>query len=380
MRVAVVSEFYPRARDPVLGVWAHRQAIAARDAGADVKVLVLHRRVPGRAEPKLRTLWQIYRQPRSDELDGIQIEYVPFFSPRRERSYGSWGRYAGPALAKTIRRWNKYWPIDLVHAHNAIPAADALGAWGRERKAMGDGGAPPVPLVVSVHGGDVYFTAQKFGEERIRAVFDRAKLVLANSEGVLERARELGAGYSRVVHLGTDIPEPEPAHEPNTLVTVAHLDPRKRHEDVIRALAELPEWRYLVIGDGPELPNLRAAAIQAGVADRVELAGQLAPDEALARARRCSVFVMPSVDEAFGVAYVEAMAAGLPAIGRRGEAGPEEIAALGPGMHLIADPSELPAAVRAATDGAAARATAREHFSWEACGRATVAAYEDALR
>jgi redox-sensitive bicupin YhaK (pirin superfamily) len=41
VRVAVVAEYYPRAADPVLGVWAHRQALAARDAGADVRVLVL---------------------------------------------------------------------------------------------------------------------------------------------------------------------------------------------------------------------------------------------------------------------------------------------------------------------------------------------------
>ena len=48
-RVAVVAEFYPSQRDPVLGVWAHRQALAARDAGAEVRVLVLHRLVPPRA-------------------------------------------------------------------------------------------------------------------------------------------------------------------------------------------------------------------------------------------------------------------------------------------------------------------------------------------
>ena len=35
MRVAVVAEYYPRAADSALGVWAHRQALAARDAGAD---------------------------------------------------------------------------------------------------------------------------------------------------------------------------------------------------------------------------------------------------------------------------------------------------------------------------------------------------------
>src|SRR5205823_4163295 len=45
-RVAVVAEFYPSDRDPVLGVWAHRQALAARDAGAEVDVYVLHRLVP----------------------------------------------------------------------------------------------------------------------------------------------------------------------------------------------------------------------------------------------------------------------------------------------------------------------------------------------
>ncbi len=48
------------------------------------------------------------------------------------------------------------------------------------------------------------------------------------------------------------------------------------------------------------------------------------------------MFVLPSVDEAFGVAYVEAMAGGLPAIGCRGEPGPEEIAAAGGGIRLVA--------------------------------------------
>ncbi len=44
---------------------------------------------------------------------------------------------------------------------------------------------------------------------------------------------------------------------------------------------------------------------------------------------------MPSVDEAFGVAYIEAMAGGVPAIGCRGEDGPEEIAAAGGGIVLV---------------------------------------------
>jgi glycosyltransferase involved in cell wall biosynthesis len=366
VRVAVVSEFYPRARDPVLGIWAHRQAVAARDAGAEVRVLVLHRPIPPRAEPgKLRALAELARQPRHAELDGLEIEYVPFVAPPRPRTYGSWGAWAAPTLRLALGRLRRRWPHDLVHAHNAIPAGAAVGDTG-------------LPLVVSVHGGDVYFTAPRHGAERVRRVFARSALVLANSAGVQERARALGAPRTRVVHLGTDVPEPEPAHERGTLVTLGHLVARKGHADVLRALPELPGRRYVIIGDGPERGALQRLAAELGVANRVEFTGQLPPAEALARARACEVFVMPSTDEAFGVAYVEAMAGGLPAVGRAGEPGPEEIAAAGPGMYL-ASPRDLAAVIAAARDGAQARETVRRHFTWEACGRATVAAYEEAL-
>jgi teichuronic acid biosynthesis glycosyltransferase TuaC len=97
------------------------------------------------------------------------------------------------------------------------------------------------------------------------------------------------------------------------------------------------------------------------------------------------VMALPSEDEAFGVAYVEALARAVPAIGTRGEGGPEEIAGLGDGMLLV--PPRDPAAVRNAIERVlederlrlAARATAQAHFTWEGCGRATVEAYEAAL-
>jgi glycosyltransferase involved in cell wall biosynthesis len=99
---------------------------------------------------------------------------------------------------------------------------------------------------------------------------------------------------------------------------------------------------------------------------------------------------LPSIDEAFGVAYIEAMAARLPAIGCRGEPGPEEIARCGEGIRLVppGDVELLAAELEAilsdpaylADLGERAQRTVTEHFTWEACGRATVAAYEDALR
>jgi glycosyltransferase involved in cell wall biosynthesis len=394
-RVAVVAEFYPSERDPVLGVWAHRQALAARDAGAEVRVLVLHRLVPPRAllaagpGAARRALAELVREPRRQTRDGLQVTYVPFVSPPRERAYARWGAWAAPPLALALRRLARSFPFELVHAHNAVPAADAV-VRARVR----------TPLVVSVHGGDVLYTAGRSedGAQAVARGLGAAALVLANSHGIAELARAHGAGETRVVHLGTELPSAQrPAgggrEAAPTLVTVAHLVARKRHADVLRALAVLgarhPTLRYAVIGDGPERIPLEGLAVRLGVAERVDFLGQLPPREAVERARRCTLFVMPSTEEAFGVAYVEAMAAGVPAIGCRGEPGPEEIAAAGDGFllvppgdierlsqridELLSDPRRLREA------GQRARATVAANFTWERCGEETLAAYRHVL-
>jgi glycosyltransferase involved in cell wall biosynthesis len=388
IRVAVVSEFYPRAHDPVLGLWAHRQAMAARDAGAEVRVLVLQRPIPPRATALRdvpRALRTLAAQPRHAVLDGIEVGYVPFLSPPRPRSYGSWGAWAAPTLAVALRRLRKRFAFDLVHAHNAVPAGDAV-----RRARIG------APLVVSVHGADVLFTAPRHpaGERAVRATYAAARLVLANSAGIRDAAVALGARHTRVVRLGADVPDPIPAKsDAPTVVTVGHLVARKRHADVVRALWLLrerhPTLRYLIVGDGPEREPLARLAGELGVAERVELAGQLPNHEALARAHRAHLFVMPSVDEAFGVAYVEAMAGGLPAIGAHGEPGPREIAAAGGGIRRVApgDVEALAAEIDAIICepaylhelAADARATVQSAFTWRACGQATVAAYREAL-
>jgi teichuronic acid biosynthesis glycosyltransferase TuaC len=378
VRALVVAEFYPRAEDPVLGVWAHRQAIATRDAGADVQVVVLHRVVPAKRDvaggPRaaLRSLAAKARQPRDAVLDGVPVCYASYVSPPRGATYGSWGAWAAPALGRALRGLGAF---DVVHAHNAVPPGDAVRRLGL---------APP--LVVSVHGGDVFHTAER--TLNVTRTLTTARLVLANSDGTAKLARAVGAPRVRVVRLGTDVPpERVRAPGPPRLVTVAHLVARKRHADVLRLLPQLDGVAYDVVGDGPERAALEELAAALGVAGRVTFHGQLPHEEALAVARRAAVFVLPATDEAFGVAYVEAMAGGLPAVGLHGEPGPYEIASAGPGMLLAppGDPAGLLAAVRRGLAererlGRAARATVQAHFTWERCGRATVAAYAQAAR
>jgi teichuronic acid biosynthesis glycosyltransferase TuaC len=382
MKALVVAEFYPSERDPVLGWWAHRQAVAARDAGAEVEVVVLHRLVPPRAALRdrraMRELGRRVREPRHQERDGLKIHYVSFVSPARERSYAQWGAWAALPLGRTIRRIRRSFPFDVIHAHNGVPTGDAVRR-ARRRE----------PLLLSVHGPDVLWVPDNVpgGDVAVQKAFGGARMTLANSAGVAALARRRGAPDVRVVHLGTDLPEEAPKRR-ETLVTVGHLIGRKRHADVIRALWLLrdkrPRLRYLIIGDGPERAALEQLAADLEV--DVEFAGQLEHADALTAARRCALFVMPSIDEAFGVAYVEAMAGGVPAIGSMAEPGPEDI---GDGLVLVppGDIEALAATIDELLDprflleiGRQARATVEQHFTWERCGEATVLAYEDALR
>jgi teichuronic acid biosynthesis glycosyltransferase TuaC len=408
VKVAIVSEFYPRRGDPVLGVWAHRQALAAREAGAEVRVLVLHRLVPPRASlsegpsAPARALRGLAGEPRKQIHDGLDVTYVRYISPPRSRSYPGWGAWAAPALGLALRRMRHSFEFDLIHAHNAVPAGDAVRrTLAPSLSRRSNSRASRMPLVISVHGGDVLYTAPRSssGMEAVKRGLDAATTVLANSRGIAELAGSYGASDVRVVHLGADLPArrhgpagPQQQRGPS-LVTVGHLVARKRHADVMRALAVLakrhPTLRYVIVGDGPERVALEGLAARLGVSQRVDFRGQLPPAEAVEAARRCTLFAMPSTEEAFGVAYIEAMAGGVPAIGCRGEPGPEEIAAAGDGFmlvppgdierltqridELLSDPHRLrEASIRA-------RETVAANFSWTRCGEQTVAAYEHAL-
>jgi teichuronic acid biosynthesis glycosyltransferase TuaC len=384
MRVLVVAEYYPRAGNPVSGIWAHRQALAARDAGAETRVLVLHRPLPSlRAlcDRDLDAMRRVVAQPRTAVLDGLRIDYLRYLSPPRPWSYASWGAWAAPVLKRALARIASEFPFELVHAHYAVPAGDAL------RRA-----APQTPMVLSVHGGDVH--GPHTNASSVRTTMTHAAIVLANSAGTARRCRALGAPDVRVIHLGADAARGAVLRPSRpTLVSVGHLIARKRHGDVIAALPalreRLPEIRYVIVGDGPEREPLRALAARLGVSELVELRGELDHQRAVAQAQSATLFVLPSVSEAFGVSYVEAMAGAVPAIGCRGEDGPEEIAAAGGGIELV--PPRAPAALAAtitrllsdpeelAALGRQAALTVQRAFTWERCGRETVSAYEDVL-
>ncbi|CAL9566512.1 glycosyltransferase [Streptomyces atacamensis] len=107
---------------------------------------------------------------------------------------------------------------------------------------------------------------------------------------------------------------------------VGRLVPGKRFDIAVRAVAQLPGAHLVLAGDGPERGRLRELAAGLGIADRVRLLGEcggaVGGDPGAGEDRpdipgllsAMDVFVSPSAEEAFGLAVLEALAAGLPVL------------------------------------------------------------------
>ena len=91
-------------------------------------------------------------------------------------------------------------------------------------------------------------------------------------------------------------------------VTVSRLVPYKRIDVLVEAFRALPERRLIVVGDGPERPRLEALAVP-----NVEFVGQQDDQETASRVAGARAFLF-AAEEDFGIAPVEAQAAGTPVI------------------------------------------------------------------
>ncbi len=151
------------------------------------------------------------------------------------------------------------------------------------------------------------------------------------------------------------------------IVAVNRLAARKRPLPLLRALrrarAAVPaeiRMTAVVVGDGPQRAALERAIDRAAMSDWVHLAGRL-PHRAIRRLyRRADVFVAPARLESFGIAALEARAAGLPVIGMA-QAGVGTYIRHGREGLLVDDDRGLAAAITALTADAGTRESIAAH-------------------
>jgi glycosyltransferase involved in cell wall biosynthesis len=173
-----------------------------------------------------------------------------------------------------------------------------------------------------------------------RAHVRRAGLVITTSRYAASRLVELYglAAQPRIVPECIDLEAwhslfarhaAEPAPGGIVVLCVCRFYPRKRVGVLLDAAARLrahiPGLQVRIIGRGPEEARLRRRAVELGLERTVRWLGDVSQAELAREYQTCDVFCLPSVQEGFGIVFLEAMAAGKPIVAARVAAVPEVV-------------------------------------------------------
>jgi glycosyltransferase involved in cell wall biosynthesis len=264
---------------------------------------------PGAAGHQLRLL--VRRMPYDSEVVTLGATAEVAGAPVHRIASG--GDHDLTAVRR-LRRFMRAGRYDLVHTH--LYRACVQG-----RIAARLAGVPRIVATEHHPGASTAAHALYLASERL------GQVTIAPSTAVAERLRSWGVPWRRISVIPKAIEPAEFRFDPilraasrarlgiapeqPVIGCVGRLEPGKRFDLLIRAVAEVPGALLLLAGDGSARADLERLAEIEGVAERVRFTGVVThPRETL-----CAIDVFASPDQStFGLATLEAIAAGLPAV------------------------------------------------------------------
>ena len=390
----VIPSFAPRYGGPIVAAVGLTRELARR--GHDVTVATTNVDGPGELDVPVS---------RPVPMDGVDVWYFPIQRPR-------WYHFSAPmgrALRDLVRE------SDVVHIHSVFLWPTTVAAFWCRRYS--------VPYVVHVAGSLDPVSLAKRYEGRRASVISRAKkwLYLKTlgrldlggaaalhliSDVELESARRLRFSTGRVIPLAADTPSPPglddrtsaqqryPSLQGRKIVLfLSRLDPKKGLDVLAEAVESLAETRddfsLVVAGSGaPKFEaELRALVDRRGLSERTIFTGMVVGEDKWRLLRAADVFVLPSRHENFGIAVVEAMAAGTPVVVSDQVGIHREIEEAGSGLVTTLDPADVAGAIGRLLDdpdaatrmGRAGEALAARRYSWERVAADVEALYEEVV-
>jgi N-acetyl-alpha-D-glucosaminyl L-malate synthase BshA len=303
------------------------------------------------------------------------------------------------SLANKIVQVARHEQLDIVHAHYAVPHAAAAYL---ARQILGARGHGRVPAVITtLHGTDITLLGSD------RSYSETVAFCISQSDGVTAVSESLKADTYRelpgvtaateirvipnflncAVHHRVDVTgvRERLIGDPSAkvIIHVSNFRPVKRVSaviDVFERVQREVNAHLLMVGDGPELDGAARLTSERGLDERVHFLGE--QEQVLPLLSIADAFLLPSAQESFGVAALEAMACDVPVVASRVGGLPEVIEDGVSGfLHAPDDLAGMAAsAVRILTEpdlrarlGAAAKRTVQTKF----CAERIVPKYED---
>ena len=234
------------------------------------------------------------------------------------------------ALATRMAEVAEFYSLDLLHVHYAIPhsvsallARQMLAARGKH-----------LPFITTLHGTDItlvgldrsYLPITRFGIIESDGVTAISRYLRNRTREAFDIQSEIEVIHNFVncdvyVRNPDLVAEMRPLYAgPNEklIVHLSNFRPVKRVTDVVEVFARIAKdvpSRLMLIGDGPDRSAAEYLAMRHGVQDRIHFLGK--QDNVNELLPLADLMIMPSEMESFGLAALEAMACGVPAIATR---------------------------------------------------------------
>jgi N-acetyl-alpha-D-glucosaminyl L-malate synthase BshA len=247
------------------------------------------------------------------------------------------------ALASRMAEVADFYSLDLLHVHYAIPhSVSALLASQMLESHSQIARRRRLPFITTLHGTDITLVGLDASYLPItRFAIERSHGVTAISSHLAEQTHEAFGVTSEIevirnfVNCDVYIRRPERIAEMRPrfanpgeylFVHLSNFRPVKRVPDVIEVFARVAKVlpaRLMLIGDGPDRSYAEQLALRHNIQDRIHFLGK--QDEVYELLPLADLMIMPSQMESFGLAALEAMACGVPAIATRVGGVPELI-------------------------------------------------------
>lgn len=230
------------------------------------------------------------------------------------------------SLANKVVHVARDFDLDLIHAHYAIPHATAALL---AQQVLAEHGRPP-RVVTTLHGTDITLVGSdpSFSaivahsiehSDGVTAVSDSLRLSTHEQLGVRRTIVTIPNCLDCDVYRRVETPGLRERFAPDAgtrlVIHMSNFRPVKRIDAVMEVFARMAARvpaRLLLVGDGPEMGTAIARGRLLGITDRVEVLGE--QEAILPLLSVADLFLLPSAQESFGLAALEAMACGVPVV------------------------------------------------------------------
>lgn len=343
MHILILPMYYPeKDSSPHRGYMFFEQAMQLAESGCKVGLAFTEQR------PLKNFTWKRFRQEShfqaTTENNGtFTTMRLHAWNPKLSTRIGGiiWSLLTVLLVRQYIRQQGK---PDLIHAHFGLWAgysARLIYRWYH------------IPYVITEHASSINGNHTSPSQKKIlQRAYRSARKVICVGTMLQHNLSEYVDDNRKVTVIPNFVdtrtfrfsPHRTEKEKRFTFVSVGNLSKRKGFHDLLtafhRQFGDKPHVSLVIAGDGEERQALTQQVESLHLQSQVTLTGQLSRDQLADRLATCDAFVLPSYAETFGIVFIEAMSAGLPAVGTVC-GGPEDI--ITPESGFLVQPGDVDA-------------------------------------